>query len=107
MNNIATKRAMNPLHLIAERLDGTHARNEGYRKTLRKFSQKIIDRKRAECAKVGAAGGSDDGPRNDMLDHFLDLKMDDGANVSDEQLCDMVLKHDHRRTRHYRANHGL
>ena len=62
-----------------------------YRKFLRKYAQDIIDRKRTERTKTAGAGGSDDGPKNDMLEHFLDLKMDDSSDVSDEQLCDMVL----------------
>ncbi len=95
MNQISNKRTINPMHKITERLDGTHRQNMEYKKTLHDFAQRIIDQKRAVRVKSG--GGGKDGEsasgagRSDMLDHFLDVKMEDGSEPSDEQLCDMVL----------------
>jgi hypothetical protein len=90
MNVISNKRTINPLHKITERLDGTHKTNMEYRKTLHDFAQNIIDQKRAARVKAGGSGDGGSG-RSDMLDHFLDVKMEDGSEPSDEQLCDMVL----------------
>ncbi|KAI9004477.1 cytochrome P450 [Hyaloraphidium curvatum] len=89
MNRIAVDRSINPLWRISHRLNGTHDRNQRYRRVIREYAQKIIDKKRESRAKGGPSKA--EGERNDLLDFFMDVKNDDGSDLSDEQLQDTVL----------------
>ncbi|KAI9013441.1 cytochrome P450 [Hyaloraphidium curvatum] len=88
LNSHVTKRFQNPLWKITERLDGTHAQMRSYQKTLDDFTLSIVRRKRAEREKDASKGSKESG--GDLLDYFLNVKNEDGTDISDRQLQDTV-----------------
>ncbi|KAI9023448.1 cytochrome P450 [Hyaloraphidium curvatum] len=92
LNLAVAKRTANPLWKITELLDGTNARVTAYQKLMDDFALKIINQKRDKRRKGGAGepSGPSGGESKDLIDLFLDLKNDDGSEVSDRQLQDMV-----------------
>lgn len=91
INNICAKRQGNPLWEITEKLDGTKAKVKWCQQTLDGFSRKVIAKKRADRAKGGKGdSSSSEFKGGDLLDHFLEVKHDDGSELTDEELVDIV-----------------
>ena len=87
LNGIVSLRSVNPLWMVTEKLDGTAREVKRCQAVLDGFAQKVIGKKRADRAK-GASGADKAG--SDLLDHFLALSYEDGSELTDEALRDVV-----------------
>jgi cytochrome P450 len=91
LNNICASRQSKPMWEISEKLDGTSAKLKWSQDVLDGFSRKVIAKKRADRSKSGGGpSGPSDDKNADLLDHFLSVKHDDGSELSDIELVDIV-----------------
>jgi len=89
LNNICASRQSKAMWEISEKLDGTTAKLKWSQEVLDGFSRKVIAKKRADRSKRDPSGPSDD-KNADLLDHFIATKHEDGTDLSDTELVDIV-----------------
>ncbi|KAI9034168.1 cytochrome P450 [Hyaloraphidium curvatum] len=90
INAYCIRRAGNPLWPVLERFNGGHERVRAWRETVDGLTGRIVEGKRARRGAGKGEVGKGEGEGKDLLDFFMDTVNDDGSEVTDEQLKDMV-----------------
>lgn len=89
LNTVIFMRSFSPIWHIEERLSGQTKKIEDWKKTVDSFALRVIADKRKKVVEKG--GSKSEGEMRDLLDLFMATKNDDGSELTDEQLRDVIV----------------
>ena len=89
LNNVVFARSFDPIWNLMEPLSGKSAKIAAWKRTVDGFALDVITEKKRKLA--GKQGGDGESGRKDLLDLFMATKNDDGSELTDEQLRDVVI----------------